>query len=63
MNTENIKICTKGAGCFYYLGIADNPEIKNNVGRHLCGCVNGRYESGSKCHYIDEIKKCPCGKW
>ena len=50
-------------GCFYYIGVADNAEIPHNVGRHLCGCVNGRYDSGAAARYIDELAACPCAKW
>lgn len=60
---ERLAVCTPGAGCFYYGGIATNREIPNNVGRHLCFCVDGRYDSGANAKYVDELKKCPCGKW
>lgn len=58
-----LAVCTGGAGCFYYGGVADNPDIPDNVGRHLCCCVGGRYDSGANARYIDELEACPCGKW
>ena len=60
---ERLAVCTGGVGCFYYGGIANNPDIPDNVGRHLCFCVQGRYDSGANAKYIDELKVCPCGKW
>lgn len=62
---ERLKVCRGcGAGCFYYVGVADNPAIPRNVGRHLCGYADGgRYDSGAGARYIDELTDCPCGKW
>lgn len=59
---ERLAVCTPGAGCFYYGGIATNTAIPSNVGRHLCFCVGGRYDSGPDAQYVDELRKCPCGK-
>ena len=61
MNIKNrLKVCRL---CAYYVGVADNAEIPHNVGRHLCGCVNGRYDSGVGVKYIDELAACPRARW
>lgn len=60
---DGLAACTKGAGCFYYEGATEPPAGKPV--RHICSCNSPCGFDGYHSHdlTIENLKKCPLGKW